>query len=672
MRRSSITTALIMLLVSIISCALLTPKAQAASPCTSTVYDGTTRKLLQSDASSYRQLQRVAEGMDESINADVHIILVDSVPSRNIEAYVNRLILTCPQWHTNGPDGTPMITSDLMVFTYSITGGKTAGLVDVRIGTDFFQALQYTGDYERVIDAMVPDLLNTQYADAFLKGMNKAEQLVMSYNSRGRYQQKPWDPPTSTDTVHEPINWWPWIYAGIGALVLCVIGVVAWLIIRENRRRKSAQLLIDQRYTDARERMDSLSTFETNLDVDISEAVVKRSVDDSINGQLVKLDTAFGEARTKVSEALTECEVAIPVSGWRAKPYTQMAEQLARTLDLVEKAEGAQAAYATYLEDVQKRIASAPDDHAELVPEPDRLTALAAQRADEGYLFDSVAPSVDNLAALIQTAGQEIQAGSSGQAIDEIERAQGLVTSITAVIERGPQARVRIEAAVARLRERISATRGEAGQVKEHVARISREYGSRCTQTLASNVTINDHVTQAYNRLVDAARSGSMDFQQWDQADTELANAQKHVDTADRQIDDVRQTETAMQVLRASLTRDIASAARDADREKDNMAFRKGFQSSYRSSLDTAITALNRLDPSHGDLLDTRDAYKRLESDVRSAVRASESEHARKVAADAADAAQKAALATNMSVNHTTPGGGYNPPNLGGGGSRSL
>jgi len=341
------------------------------------VYDET--GLLTS--SQRANIEAAAKNVSEQTGAEVHVVLVNNFNGKNRDQFMGMLERETPSWQAPNGGGRK---STLLVFIIDSKLIDGDGDVGIYYGDTFKKTLD--SKYMGIIDdVMWGDLVSGDYANAFIKGINEAGNIISN---------------AKNPTPREPIEFGPVAKAlGTAILILTIAGVVIAAIYyfvkqrEEQRRTRAREQQARKKAEDEREaaRQKAVNTSnaskrefdlmdETGFEEVLKSKVTTLSKQDPVREQ--ELKTCLKDFQTYYKQAINaHAEAGSPHDTTLSKiVYEQIANAHDAVLVLARKAKTA----ADKIDEIEKAI------QKDINSISNKITACETAQATAGSKVESV------------------------------------------------------------------------------------------------------------------------------------------------------------------------------------------------------------------------------------------------------------------------------------------
>lgn len=554
--------------------------AQAEGICDSLVFDGANQF-----GDRFGDVQAAAEDL-ASTGADVHVITVDSIGSaESMKDFQKQLEQQCSSWQN--PDGGRK--ANLVTVIESLKDRR----VVIYYGEQWQRPLEANGAAQRIQgEVMGPAFRAGDFATGFINGINEVESVIDNF-------LHPSDSGSGTTVIN---NGKPtdlsglWKILGV-LLALVVLGALIYAIWHfVNSRRIAREELNDARQNMKRIKL-ALTGRISQLDADSRQELLAAKAREygqaapDIAGQYQKMV----ELRRVAVQGMADLagDSAFDEENLSADGFDNLAGRYQELLDIANEAVSCADAIDMRATELRQQIDNFPKALADAEAS---LTAAAAEGMKleaEGFKAQSVG---EHLARAADELSATRSAGANPEGIRLLNTANAAISVAASAASDLRRRRDDLAARHAQLETEVAAREGIIADAAAAFGRISSEYAPSSWESVRGNGTeATKRLVAAQAQLVQSQQLGSMDVQDWEQAEVAAQSASTLLEEVDSLTASITSLEENLALAKASAAKEIQDAADDLDKARDYLhQFAADVRRGLESDLSYARDLLNQ------------------------------------------------------------------------------
>lgn len=458
----------------------------------------------------------------------------------------------------------------------SADGGMKNNLVVLVISMDRQAGLYFGSQHRRALegktasirtDKMNPRFRDNDFAGGLANGLDAARDLIVAANA-----PPPVTTPTPAPTPTVIVNTGPpapptdfsglWSVMGWGlglvAIGLIVFGFVYWSRIRAKRR--AAQQKAQATRSSCAGRITELDDPISLAGAKLSKAAKNVSEEDAapLRARLEALKAAASKASAAYSD-LQQSANNPDQTGLSEAEYDGMGAAFQGVLDSLDGVRADREKLESDIGNLQVLIDTAKPCIDALDKDIETAAGAIAKVQEQGFTTDAVETTLASAVQASEEANTAFGNRRFGAVKAICDKGTKKAADAKSAAEALPRRKAAIDGSIASLKGRLPQTQSAIDAGKTTFGEISSTYADSCWETIRGNGTeAVKRLKSATQAVEDATQAATMDRQDWQTAETTVANANKALEEA----------ESLMRSI-ASLKGNLDAAKRDAQPEID-------------------------------------------------------------------------------------------------------
>ena len=564
-----------------------TAPASADDSCDAIIADQTSTRVLGDQS-------RVIAAASQLPGYTIRVRAFDTAPQGSLDAYLARMLSSCASWQNAEQSGT------IVVLAFTMDRKTLAHLSNVS---------QSRADDVRT--AMSPYFKSGDFQGGVSAALAKATTYMNGAGSGTGSGSAP--------APSAPTNW-----AAIGAFFMwtCIIlggatvFVTLFLVVRWGRRRQRALAAAKRKLNSARtSAADSRNSLDLFIDVDQELKYLRESITEGVFARLDNTLNAFVAQRDEITETFDELERQYGEVGNDPDAINSLTSEYEALKNDADNASQTLGTLKSDVSAIQSAIENAPVQLATLKSQLAAFRSQCENLQTQGFVTGDATNAANQADNLLTEVEKLISEDRSGYAIEQLERAETILTESTDQINDAPRKLQALKARYQQLSDQSITGHSDIDAASKLLDNLVREHGRANMGKLTTASKLRDSLASAIASINSASATLEPKDMPWSKATSVLDSAEKTLQGLREDIARIREHTDALDELALTLPTQINQLVEDAAACKANIEDRDGDQDEHLRDIKTLIKKVGKLDYRRG-LIAAGQEYAKLSANL--------------------------------------------------------